>query len=116
MIRFTEAQMEALKPIEKELGRAYRSNYKRSTTYSVNKMVSDYVNEATGHVEARNLGCGTCVLNLFRKAGEIYFNTLEEMKEKEILSDGTEPQQVTDSLPEKKNNKGRKKVANNVQE
>lgn len=80
---FSKEEMKMLEPMEVYFKQAVYHNYKRSTTSRETQMVSDLYNKVTGTNEHRNLTCGACVLTLFKKAGEIYFKTKEEM-EKEV--------------------------------
>ena len=47
--------------------------------------MADIYDAATGGKVSRNFSCKSCVFNLYRKAGELYRETLEFMKKEKKL-------------------------------
>lgn len=72
--------MKALKPLEAQLHKAYYSNYKNVSTTEQNNLVADMYEAASGRKLQRNWGCSHCIMEAWRRCGEIYFQTLEEQK------------------------------------
>lgn len=105
---FTEEQIERLKIAEEYLSTTYYCKYKRCSPAACNKVVEDVWYEHTGEILNTNWSCGTCAYNTYRKVAEVYFKTIESMKDVA----GTEPtddnQEVTKKQSHTKN-KGRKK-------
>ena len=60
------------------------SDYKRGTSSIQDNKVADIYDAATGGKVSRNFSCKSCVFNLYRKAGELYRETLEFMKKENI--------------------------------
>lgn len=61
------------------------SDYKRGTSSVQDNKVADIYDAATGGKVSRNFSCKSCVFNLYRKAGELYRETLEWMKKDKEL-------------------------------
>ena len=61
------------------------SDYKRGTSSVQDNKVADIYDAATGGKVSRNFSCKSCVFNLYRKAGELYRETLEFMKKEKEL-------------------------------
>ena len=61
------------------------SDYKRGTSSIQDNKVADIYDAATGGKVSRNFSCKSCVFNLYRKAGELYRETLEWMKKEKEL-------------------------------
>ena len=61
------------------------SDYKRGTSSIQDNKVADIFDAATGGKVSRNFSCKSCVFNLYRKAGELYRETLEWMKKEKEL-------------------------------
>ena len=61
------------------------SDYKRGTSSTQDNKVADIFDAATGGKVSRNFSCKSCVFNLYRKAGELYRETLEWMKKEKEL-------------------------------
>lgn len=61
------------------------SDYKRGTSSIQDNKVADIYDAATGGKVSRNFSCKSCVFNLYRKAGELYNETLEWMKKEKEL-------------------------------
>ena len=61
------------------------SDYKRGTSSIQDNKVADIYDAATGGKVSRNFSCKSCVFNLYRKAGELYRETLEWMKKDKEL-------------------------------
>lgn len=61
------------------------SDYKRGTSSIQDNKVADIYDAATGGKVSRKFSCKSCVFNLYRKAGELYRETLEWMKKEKEL-------------------------------
>lgn len=59
------------------------SDYKRGTTAHQNETLADIYDAATGGKVSRHFGCKTCIMNLYRNAGQLYRKTLEYNKQKQ---------------------------------
>ena len=69
----TPAQMERLKPYEKNMETAVRSDWTRGLGRTGYAVLSDIQTEVIGHREFINLSCPVCCLNLVRTVGRWYF-------------------------------------------
>lgn len=78
---FTKEQIERLKDAVEYFNTAVNANYKRASQSSLNDLVADVYEQATGEKLQRNWHCGSCVLNCYRKAGQLYFESLKHLEE-----------------------------------
>ena len=88
---YTKEQIAELKKLDviQHFKTALDSDYKRGTSSVQDNKVADIYDAATGGKVSRNFSCKSCVFNLYRKAGELYRETLEWMKkEKELKKKG----------------------------
>lgn len=88
---YTKEQIAELKKLDviQHFKTALDSDYKRGTSSIQDNKVADIYDAATGGKVSRNFSCKSCVFNLYRKAGELYRETLEWMKkEKELKKKG----------------------------
>ena len=88
---YTKEQIAELKKLDviQHFKTALDSDYKRGTSIVQDNKVADIYDAATGGKVSRNFSCKSCVFNLYRKAGELYRETLEWMKkEKELKKKG----------------------------
>ena len=86
---FTPEQLEILKEAEVHFEQATHG-YVRYAPRDLHTLVANTYFEATGQKIPANWSCGTCVLNLYRKVGSIYFKDKEEL-EKNQASNELEP-------------------------
>lgn len=79
---YTKEQIAELKKLDviQHFTTALDSDYKRGTSSIQDNKVADIYDAATGGKVSRNFSCKSCVFNLYRKAGELYRETLEFMK------------------------------------
>ena len=79
---YTKEQIAELKTLDviQHFTTALDSDYKRGTSSIQDNKVADIYDAATGGKVSRNFSCKSCVFNLYRKAGELYRETLEFMK------------------------------------
>lgn len=84
---YTKEQIAELKKLDviQHFTTALDSDYKRGTSSIQDNKVADIFDAATGGKVSRNFSCKSCVFNLYRKAGEIYRETLEFMKKEKEL-------------------------------
>lgn len=59
------------------------SQYKRGTSNDLDNQVADIYDAATGGKVQRTFACKTCVMNLYRNAGQLYRKTLQYFKQKQ---------------------------------
>lgn len=88
---YTKEQIAELKKLDviQHFKTVLDSDYKRGTSSVQDNKVADIYDAATGGKVSRNFSCKSCVFNLYRKAGELYRETLEWMKkEKELKKKG----------------------------
>ena len=84
---YTKEQIAELKKLDviQHFTTALDSDYKRGTSSIQDNKVADIYDAATGGKVSRNFSCKSCVFNLYRKAGELYRETLEFMKKEKEL-------------------------------
>ena len=84
---YTKEQIAELKKLDviQHFTTALDSDYKRGTSSVQDNKVADIYDAATGGKVSRNFSCKSCVFNLYRKAGELYRETLEWMKKEKEL-------------------------------
>lgn len=84
---YTKEQIAELKKLDviQHFKTALDSDYKRGTSSVQDNKVADIYDAATGGKVSRNFSCKSCVFNLYRKAGELYRETLEWMKKEKEL-------------------------------
>ena len=84
---YTKEQIAELKKLDviQHFTTAIDSDYKRGTSSIQDNKVADIYDAATGGKVSRNFSCKSCVFNLYRKAGELYRETLEFMKKEKEL-------------------------------
>ena len=84
---YTKEQIAELKKLDviQHFTTALDSDYKRGTSSAQDNKVADIYDAATGGKISRNFSCKSCVFNLYRKAGELYRETLEFMKKEKEL-------------------------------
>ena len=87
MSLYTKEQIAELKKLDviQHFTTALDSDYKRGTSSVQDNKVADIYDAATGGKVSRNFSCKSCVFNLYRKAGELYRETLEFMKKEKEL-------------------------------
>ena len=87
MSLYTKEQIAELKKLDviQHFTTALDSDYKRGTSSVQDNKVADIYDAATGGKVSRNFSCKSCVFNLYRKAGELYRETLEWMKKEKEL-------------------------------
>lgn len=72
-MRFSKEQMELLKPFEGYFETAVKANWSRNPGRSGLKVIHEVFTKATGDPRRYNDNCNTCILNLLRDCGSIYF-------------------------------------------
>ena len=84
---YSKEQIAELKKLDviQHFQTALDSDYKRGTSSIQDNKVADIYDAATGGKVSRNFSCKSCVFNLYRKAGELYRETLEFMKKEKEL-------------------------------
>lgn len=84
---YSKEQIAELKKLDviQHFKTALDSDYKRGTSSIQDNKVADIYDAATGGKVSRNFSCKSCVFNLYRKAGELYRETLEWMKKEKEL-------------------------------
>lgn len=107
---FTKEQLEKLKEAEVYFEQATHG-YVRFAPRALHTLVADTYFEATGQKIPANWSCSTCVLNLYRKVGAIYFNDKKELEKQTSSEPEPLPLEPTESNPPEKPvaNKNKKK-------
>ena len=79
---FSEKEIEKLKEIGavEHFETAVKHQYKLGTPVEMNNLVADLYEKVTGQKLSRNWSCGHCGFNAYKKAGELYFKSLEYRK------------------------------------
>lgn len=72
--------------VEEHLRHAYYDKFKHMTTSAQNHAVADILDKYTCKKHSRNFGCGTCVLNLYREVGKLYFDALEQEENETVIA------------------------------
>lgn len=80
---FTKDEIATLKKAETYFYTATKENYKRASTSSLNNLVADIYEKVTGNRVNRNWTCGTCVLNCYKAAGALYYESIRYWEEKD---------------------------------
>lgn len=89
---FNKEQIEKLKDAEIYFNTIINHQFKRATTRVMNEMVKEVYEETTKEkIGKLNHFCGACINDLYRKAGTLYFQSIEKMKEEDITAELTEP-------------------------
>ena len=73
-------QMKALQPYETHFDTAIRASWTRYPGREALEVMNKIYNEVSGQSVKLNASCGTCVLNLVRDCGNLYY----ESKKKEV--------------------------------
>ena len=79
---FNGGELKKLKPLEGHFFTSVNLNYKNSTTKEENEIVAELYERVSGEKVSRNFACPKCVFDLYRKAGLIYFKSVNGKKEK----------------------------------
>ena len=99
---FTKEQIERLADAVEYFNTAVNANYKRASTVTLNNLVADIYLEATGKVLNRNWGCGTCVLNAYKEAGRLYYDSVKHYEEENAVEPNGTVQTETEPANAKK--------------
>lgn len=60
------------------------SQYKRWTPHPMNVRVAELLDAARGQVVNRNLSCKSCVYELYKQAGRLYYDSLAEIQKENL--------------------------------
>ena len=74
----TEEEFKALEPYEKNMGTAVRASWASNPGSSALDLMQTVYGRVSGTAKKINKGCGTCILNLLKDIGRIYFADKEE--------------------------------------
>lgn len=78
-MKLTAKQRAALKPYEKNMRTAVKSDWTRGVSTTAVRLMESVRNEVTGKVE--HVGpCPNCILNLVRTVGKWYFADIEALE------------------------------------
>ena len=72
-MRLTEEELKSLEPYEQNMRTALRSNYTRNPGRRALEKMNDIYSRVMGVRHRVNAGCNTCILNLLKDCGRIYF-------------------------------------------
>ena len=77
---FNGGELKKLKKVEGHFYTSVNLQYKNNTSREENDMVADLYERVTGEKVSRNWACPRCVYDLFRKAGLIYYKSVNNGK------------------------------------
>lgn len=60
------------------------SDFKRGTPHAMNVRVAELLDAARGQVVNRNLSCRSCVYELYKQAGRLYYDSLAEIHKENL--------------------------------
>lgn len=60
------------------------SDFKRGTPHAMNVRVAELLDAARGQVVNRNLSCRSCVYELYKQAGRLYYDSLAEIQKENM--------------------------------
>jgi len=72
-MHYNNEQFNALAPYEDNFRTATEGKWTRRVSIPAQKQIRAIYTEATGERIPFNIGCGSCIVNLLRKAGKLYF-------------------------------------------
>lgn len=83
---YTKKQLDRLKELDviQHFTTVINSQYKRGTFRHVDEEVADIYENASGKKIQRNFTCKSCVFNLYKVAGELYFESEKYYKQKNL--------------------------------
>ena len=117
---YTKEQMKQLEDLGavQHFNSVLDSQYKRGTSNDLDNKVADIYDAATGGKVQRTFACKTCVMNLYRNAGQLYRKTLQYFKQKqaEQLKKAREAKEAKKELSIKDNPDNTPNENNNTQE
>lgn len=77
-----------------------KTQVKRGTSHYLDDLVADIYRDATGEEVARNWSCNKCCYNLYKKAANLYYSSLEILQDNDNQEDKENKSQI-------KNKRGR---------
>ena len=87
-MELSKEQLDALAPYESYMRTAVKSNWSRYPGRVALQEMHRIVEEVTGRTRPLNVNCQSCVLNLLRDCGTIYFKA-KESKPVELVDEET---------------------------
>ena len=89
-MELSKEQLDALAPYESFMRTAVKSNWSRYPGRDALQEMHRILEEVTGRTRTLNVNCQSCVLNLLRDCGTIYFKA-KESKPVELIDKETAP-------------------------
>ena len=89
-MELSKEQLNALAPYESYLRTAVKSNWSRYPGRDALQEMHRILEEVTGRTRQLNVNCQSCVLNLLRDCGTLYFKA-KESKPVELIDKETAP-------------------------
>lgn len=89
-MELSKEQLDALAPYESYMMTAVKSNWSRYPGRVALQEMHRILEEVTGRTRPLNVNCQSCVLNLLRDCGTIYFKA-KESKPVELVDEDTAP-------------------------
>ena len=89
-MELSKEQLDALAPYESYMMTAVKSNWSRYPGRDALQQMHRILEEVTGRKRPLNVNCQSCVLNLLRDCGTIYFKA-KESKPVELVDEETAP-------------------------
>ena len=82
--RLTKEDMAVLKKYEAVFNTVVHQNYKRGTTDADNRFIADFFDKVTGEKHSRNFGCSSCLFNIWKGVGTIYYNNAQRLMKEDL--------------------------------
>lgn len=89
-MELSKEQLDALAPYESFMRTAVKSNWSRYPGRDALQEMHRILEEVTGRTRPLNVNCQSCVLNLLRDCGTLYFKA-KSAKEVELVDEDTAP-------------------------
>ena len=90
-MELSKEQLDALAPYESYMLTAVKSNWSRYPGRDALQEMHRILEEVTGRKRPLNVNCQSCVLNLLRDCGTIYFKAKEDAKPVELVDKEVAP-------------------------
>lgn len=102
---FTQEQIDKIKFMEPHFNTVIKAQYKIATPTKDNEYVASIYEEATSEKLYKNWGCNKCVFDIFKKIGNLYFESINYLeKQKEISNENDKYTESSNSTLEKRRN------------
>lgn len=93
-MKLSNEQMESLAPYERHFKTAIEAGWSRHPGSSALDLMNDIYTQVTGIRQRLNRGCSSCIMNLIKDVGAIYFADLKERAYKEETAELAEAERL----------------------